>query len=94
MVLIVLLRDTDPYPIAWLQNYGDGRVFYNAMGHGEDVWKSQMVRNFLIWILSFHENHSQIQMDLPFISLFNLFKKVPRNACSRHFLGCKCFSER
>lgn len=31
-----------PYPIAWCRAYGDGRVFYNAMGHREDVWESEV----------------------------------------------------
>lgn len=44
-----VLRDAEPYPIAWLQNYGEGHVFYNAMGHREDVWQTQLVRNFHIW---------------------------------------------
>jgi uncharacterized protein len=26
------------YPIAWIKEYGEGRVFYTALGHREDVW--------------------------------------------------------
>ena len=26
------------YPIAWCKAYGQGRVFYTALGHREDVW--------------------------------------------------------
>ncbi len=26
------------YPIAWIKEYGKGRVFYTALGHREDVW--------------------------------------------------------
>ena len=26
------------YPIIWCSEYGKGRVYYNAMGHREDVW--------------------------------------------------------
>lgn len=26
------------YPIAWIKEYGQGRVFYTALGHREDVW--------------------------------------------------------
>ncbi len=47
-----LFRIAEPYPIAWLQNYGDGRVFYNAMGHREDVWQTQLVCYYLIWTLN------------------------------------------
>lgn len=28
------------YPISWARRYGEGRVYYNAMGHREDVWDS------------------------------------------------------
>ena len=27
-----------PYPVIWCSELGKGRVFYNAMGHREDVW--------------------------------------------------------
>lgn len=26
------------YPIAWLKEYGQGRVFYTSLGHREDIW--------------------------------------------------------
>lgn len=26
------------YPIIWAKSLGEGRIFYNAMGHREDVW--------------------------------------------------------
>jgi uncharacterized protein len=28
------------YPITWIHPYGQGKVFYTAMGHREDVWAS------------------------------------------------------
>jgi type 1 glutamine amidotransferase len=27
------------YPVAWIKNYGQGRVFYTSFGHREDVWE-------------------------------------------------------
>jgi type 1 glutamine amidotransferase len=27
------------YPIAWIKEYGQGRVFYTSLGHREDVWE-------------------------------------------------------
>lgn len=27
------------YPIAWIKNFGQGRVFYTSLGHREDVWE-------------------------------------------------------
>ncbi|HUP21921.1 MAG TPA: ThuA domain-containing protein [Thermoanaerobaculia bacterium] len=32
------LYDRDPYPVVWTRTFGDGRVYYDAMGHREDVW--------------------------------------------------------
>ena len=26
------------YPIAWMKEYGKGRVFYTSLGHREDIW--------------------------------------------------------
>jgi uncharacterized protein len=31
------------YPIAWIKEYGQGRVFYTALGHREDVWDADWV---------------------------------------------------
>jgi type 1 glutamine amidotransferase len=42
-----------PYPIAWCRGFGDGRVFYNAMGHREDVWDApefqQSLAESILW---------------------------------------------
>jgi type 1 glutamine amidotransferase len=54
-VLLVLetegMQDTEyrrpPFPIAWVRREGCGRVYYNAMGHREDVWRSERFRNML-----------------------------------------------
>ena len=32
------LYDRPAYPVIWCKAVGSGRVFYNAMGHREDVW--------------------------------------------------------
>ena len=37
-----------PYPLAWARAYGGGRVWYNAMGHREDVWDSERFQAMLI----------------------------------------------
>lgn len=36
------------YPIAWHRAYGDGRVFYTAMGHREDVWTNPLFQKHLL----------------------------------------------
>jgi hypothetical protein len=42
-------------PIAWAKAYGDGRVFYTALGHRDDVWRNplyqQHVLGGLLWAL-------------------------------------------
>lgn len=36
-----------PYPIAWARREGRGRVYYNAMGHRDDVWTSARFQDML-----------------------------------------------
>ena len=48
-VLLVLetegMHDSDyrrpPFPIAWARKEGKGRVYFNAIGHRDDVWMSE-----------------------------------------------------
>lgn len=37
-----------PYPSTWARKEGDGRVFYTAMGHREDVWTNRIFQNILV----------------------------------------------
>jgi uncharacterized protein len=43
------------WPLAWTRSYGDGRVFYTALGHEEAVWRDprfqEMLRNAALWAL-------------------------------------------
>lgn len=36
------------YPLAWARNVGKGRVWFNAMGHREDVWDNPKYQAILI----------------------------------------------
>ncbi len=36
------------FPQTWAKMYGDGRVFYNSMGHREDVWDNRLFQNLLL----------------------------------------------
>lgn len=36
------------YPLAWARSYGQGRVWYNALGHREDVWESDYFHQMLV----------------------------------------------
>ena len=29
-----------PYPLAWARKHGQGRIWYNGMGHREDMWET------------------------------------------------------
>ena len=35
------------YPLAWTRDHGQGRVFYTALGHREDVLESEWYRKHL-----------------------------------------------
>jgi uncharacterized protein len=43
------------WPLAWTRGYGDGRVFYTALGHEEAVWQDprfrRMLRNAVLWTM-------------------------------------------
>jgi uncharacterized protein len=47
--------NVDPYPVIWCSTLGEGRVFYNALGHREDVWENpvfqQHVLDAVAWAL-------------------------------------------
>jgi type 1 glutamine amidotransferase len=44
-------RPDKTYPVAWIRNYGKGRVFYNSMGHmNETFMKPEIVEHFLAGI--------------------------------------------
>lgn len=42
-------------PLAWARSYGQGRVFYTALGHREDVWQNVLYQQHILggirWVL-------------------------------------------
>lgn len=42
------MYNIDPYPIAWCSKYGEGRVFFNGMGHREDVWSNEIFQKAVV----------------------------------------------
>ena len=41
-------RDDDDYALAWVRNYGRGRVFYSTIGHDASIfWDPQMLKFYL-----------------------------------------------
>ena len=41
-------RDDGDFALAWTREYGDGRVFYTALGHEPDVWRDERFRRHLV----------------------------------------------
>lgn len=43
------------WPISWTRSYGKGRVYYNALGHEEAVWRDPRYQNMLLngirWVM-------------------------------------------
>ena len=37
-----------PYPVAWAHRYGEGRVFFTAMGHSEETWRNPRFQEMLL----------------------------------------------
>lgn len=53
------------YPIAWAKRYGKGRVFYTALGHRTDIWKSEWYQAHLLggirWALGLEKGDDKPQ---------------------------------
>jgi uncharacterized protein len=41
-------RDDGDFPLAWRRNYGQGRVFYTALGHPADTWLDTRFQTLLL----------------------------------------------
>jgi hypothetical protein len=41
-------RADNDYPIAWVRNYGRGRVFYSTIGHGAEQWDNSNVQRMYL----------------------------------------------
>ena len=53
------LLATDGRVLAWCKDYGDGRVFYTALGHRIDVWQSDWFANHLLGAMSWALRHDE-----------------------------------
>lgn len=42
------MYDTPNYPVIWCSAVGKGRVYYNAMGHREDVWMNEQFQRAVV----------------------------------------------
>ncbi len=47
-------RTDEDFALAWCRNYSKGRVFYTALGHGEETWRDArfqgMLQGALLWL--------------------------------------------
>lgn len=39
-VIVIMRREKDSEPVAWIQYYGKGRVFMTGLGHGKAAWEN------------------------------------------------------
>lgn len=55
------------FPIAWCKRYGEGRVFYTALGHFEDVWESPAYQEHILggikWALGLEKGDDSLPKD-------------------------------
>ncbi len=49
----VLVRDDDDYALAWVRNYGRGRVFYCTIGHNSYVFSDPLMLKFYLGAIQF-----------------------------------------
>jgi uncharacterized protein (TIGR03437 family) len=47
-------RKDNDFPLAWVRPYGEGRVFYSALGHFDHTWRDERfqihILNALLWL--------------------------------------------
>jgi type 1 glutamine amidotransferase len=52
-----------PFPIAWARKEGKGRVYYNAMGHREDIWMSERFHQILAGAVAWATGRADAELD-------------------------------
>lgn len=53
--------DLPDYPVIWCRAFGAGRVFYNAMGHREDVWDGALFQAAFVDALNWALGRSDLR---------------------------------
>jgi uncharacterized protein len=70
-------RTDDDYALAWIRPYGNGRVFYTALGHFDGTWLDPrfqtMLSNALLWITGQSEAEAAPRRSSPTIQAFSSF---------------------
>ena len=52
-----------PFPIAWARKEGKGRVYYNAMGHREDIWMGDPFHQMLAGAVTWATGRAEAEFD-------------------------------
>jgi uncharacterized protein (TIGR03437 family) len=62
-------RTDEDFALAWVRPYGQGRVFYTALGHFDDTWRNPgfqtMLENALLWLTGQAEAESTPRTSTP-----------------------------
>jgi type 1 glutamine amidotransferase len=90
-VLLILqtagMQDPDykrpPFPIAWARKEGKGRVYYNAMGHREDIWTSERFHQILAGAVGWATGRADAQLDENMSATTPQAGMLPRNTIER-----------
>jgi hypothetical protein len=57
-------RTDEDFALAWVRPYGEGRVFYTALGHFEQTWQDprfqHVIENALLWITGLVEGDASV----------------------------------
>jgi type 1 glutamine amidotransferase len=61
-----------PFPIAWARKEGKGRVYFNAMGHRDDVWMSERFHQILAGAVAWATGRAEAELDA------NMSKATPQ----------------
>ena len=52
-----------PFPIAWVRKEGKGRVYYNAMGHRDDIWMGERFHRVLAGAIGWATGRADAELD-------------------------------
>jgi type 1 glutamine amidotransferase len=67
-----------PFPLAWARREGNGRVYYNAMGHREDVWTSDLFQEMLVGALAWTTGKTEVDLTANMLEVTPQASALPR----------------
>ena len=60
-------RSDNDFALTWSHSYGDGRVFYTALGHEDAVWQDdrfqRLIVNGIVWAIGDNRNTSPVRWE-------------------------------